>query len=119
MPRSERGRIRGNCLDGIALLSLAQAPVAGAEPLPLVERLAMVARLWRRAARRAGAGRATAGRVGRTIESRQRGSKNRGEGMGERQGRAGRRLVPGRSAPPGARQPARAEALAQAVYRNC
>src|ERR1700733_6009991 len=28
MPRSERCRIRGNCLDRIALLSLAQAPVA-------------------------------------------------------------------------------------------
>jgi hypothetical protein len=32
MPRSGRCRIRGNCLDGIALLSLAQAPVAGAAP---------------------------------------------------------------------------------------
>jgi hypothetical protein len=29
MPRSERCRIRGNCLHGIALPSLAQAPVAG------------------------------------------------------------------------------------------
>jgi hypothetical protein len=29
MPRSERCRIRGNCLDGIALPFLAQAPVAG------------------------------------------------------------------------------------------
>ena len=32
MPRSERCRIRGNCLDGIALPSLAQAPVAGGAP---------------------------------------------------------------------------------------
>jgi hypothetical protein len=32
MPRSERRRIRGNCLDGIALPSLAQAPVAGGAP---------------------------------------------------------------------------------------
>src|SRR5580692_12929069 len=32
MPRSERCRIRGNCLHGIAPLSLAQAPVAGAAP---------------------------------------------------------------------------------------
>jgi hypothetical protein len=39
MPRSERCRIRGNCLDGIALPSLAQAPVARA-----AERLALVRR---------------------------------------------------------------------------
>jgi hypothetical protein len=32
MPRSERRRIRGNCLDGIAPLSPAQAPVAGGAP---------------------------------------------------------------------------------------
>jgi hypothetical protein len=32
VPRSERGRIRGDCLHRIALLSLAQAPVAGGGP---------------------------------------------------------------------------------------
>jgi hypothetical protein len=32
MPRSERCRIRGNCLHGIALLSLAQGPVAAGAP---------------------------------------------------------------------------------------
>jgi hypothetical protein len=46
MPRSERGRIRGNCHHGIALPSLAQVPVAG-EPLP-AERLALVERPRRR-----------------------------------------------------------------------
>jgi hypothetical protein len=54
MPRSERCRIRGNCLDRIPLPSLAQAPVArAAERLPLVERLAS-------AAHRAGGSRRTA-----------------------------------------------------------
>src|ERR1700722_6841523 len=32
LPRSERCRIRGNCVHGIALPSLAQAPVAGGAP---------------------------------------------------------------------------------------
>jgi hypothetical protein len=32
MPRSERCRIRGNCLNGIVLLSLAQAPAADGAP---------------------------------------------------------------------------------------
>ena len=32
MPRSERGRVRGNCLQGIALPFLAQAPAAGGAP---------------------------------------------------------------------------------------
>jgi hypothetical protein len=32
MPRSERGRIRGNCRQRIALPSLAQAPAAGGAP---------------------------------------------------------------------------------------
>ena len=33
MPRSERCRIRGNCVHGIALPSRAQAPVAGGAPV--------------------------------------------------------------------------------------
>ena len=44
MPRSERCRIRGNCLDGIALPSLAQASVAGGA-LPLVDFLTAGGRL--------------------------------------------------------------------------
>jgi hypothetical protein len=32
MPRSERCRVRGNCLDGIALPSRGQAPAAGGPP---------------------------------------------------------------------------------------
>ena len=38
------------------------------------------------------------GGFGRAVESRQRGSEDRGEGTGERQGRAGRRSGPGRQA---------------------
>jgi hypothetical protein len=45
MPRSERSRIRGNGLDGIALPSLAQAPGARApERLTAAEGLALVER---------------------------------------------------------------------------
>jgi hypothetical protein len=57
MPRSERCRIRDNCLHVIALHSLAQAPVARAEPLPPAERLALVERPRRLAAPRAVASR--------------------------------------------------------------
>jgi hypothetical protein len=59
MPRSERCRSRGNCLHGIALLALAQAPVAGGavpasgEVLALGERPG-VGRLIGRSGRRTG-----------------------------------------------------------------
>ena len=107
MPRSERGRIRGNCLHGIALPSLAQAPAAGGAPAagrasaaggaPGAGRAPGVGRLIGPERRRTGLDfQAAAGRVGRAVESRQRGSEDRGEGMGERQGRAGRRSGPGR-----------------------
>jgi hypothetical protein len=52
MPRSERCRIRGNCLHGIALPALAQAPVVDGAPGAGREGR-------RRAARRAGASRRT------------------------------------------------------------
>jgi hypothetical protein len=52
----------GNCLDGIALPSLAQAPVAGGARAA-VHRLALVERSWRRAAHRAGA----SGRTGLSL----------------------------------------------------
>jgi hypothetical protein len=78
MPRSERCRIRGNCLQGIALLSLAQAPVADGAPAA------------DRAARRAGASRRTGlspsgerwrgWASGRNPSARLSG---RGQGMGE------------------------------------
>jgi hypothetical protein len=85
MPRSERCGIRGNCLDGIAMLSLAQAPVAGG---------AAGGRGALGAGRTALASGGSSGRsepsglepfrrplggFRRAVESRQRGSKNRGE----------------------------------------
>jgi hypothetical protein len=106
MPRSERCRIRGNCLHGIALPSLAQAPAADGAPgaaglVPPTERLAMVERpgVGRligpgRAVERAWVRRPLAG-FGRAVETRQRGSEDCGESVGrgqavERQGRAER-----------------------------
>jgi hypothetical protein len=75
MPRSERCRIRGSCLHGIALPSLTQAPVAGGAPVAserpalversrpelqsLAERLALVERPRRWAAHWTGASRRT------------------------------------------------------------
>ena len=47
MPRSERGRVRGNCLQGIALPFLAQAPAA--DEAGSAERQALVERPRRRA----------------------------------------------------------------------
>ena len=87
MPRSERCRIRGNYLHGIALPFLAQAPIADGTPAaggapwrgssgpgfwrPIgPERAVTVARAW--------------GGFGRAVESRQRGSEDR-RGMGRKQ----------------------------------
>jgi hypothetical protein len=103
MPRSERCRIRGNCLHGIALPSRAQAPVA--DRAPGAGRGSCLGRppaAGRAPAggRAPGAGRAVPASGGssgrseglspsgdrRAVESRQQGSENRSEGMGERQG---------------------------------
>jgi hypothetical protein len=95
MPRSECGRVRGNCTDATPGHARGQAPVAGRAP-GAVERscrrpesLALVERLRRRAAHRAGASRRTGlslsgdrWRVGRAVDGRQRGSEDRGEGNG-------------------------------------
>ena len=117
MPRSERCRIRGNCLHGIALPSLAQA-------LSLTERLALPGQRQGHgrgqaapasAAHRAGASRRKGlepfrrplGGCGRAVETRQRGHEDSGDGMGEAAGgratRPGCKAIGGRagSAPPG------------------
>jgi hypothetical protein len=100
MPRSERCRIRGNCLDGIALPSPAQAPVADGAPG------AGQSGPRPRTAHRAGASRTGLSpsgdrwRVwagsGPAVEALRTAARHGREQAVERQGRTGRRSGPGR-----------------------